>query len=77
MDIGVDLGKMLAIDPSRQEPAELLRAEFEGSVSKLRPLWEWIRQTDELIDATVYWLYGLNEDEIKIVNGNANQEKAN
>lgn len=36
----------------------MLRAEFEGSVGKLLPLLERIRQTDELIDAVVYRLYG-------------------
>jgi len=60
-------GKKLAIDPSRREPAETLRAEFEGSLGKLLPLRERIRQTDELIDATVYRLYGLTEEEIRIV----------
>ena len=30
--------KKLAIDPARREPAEALRAEFEGSVGKLGPL---------------------------------------
>ncbi len=30
--------KRLTIDPTRREPAELLRAEFEGSVKKLEPL---------------------------------------
>jgi hypothetical protein len=59
--------KKLAIDPSRREPAEALRAEFEGSLGKLLPLRERIRQTDELIDATVYRLYGLTEEEIEIV----------
>jgi hypothetical protein len=59
--------KMLAIDPARREPAEALRAEFEGSLGKLGPLRERIRQTDELIDATVYRLYGLTEEEIGIV----------
>jgi hypothetical protein len=48
----------LAIDPGRREPAKVLRAEFEGSVGKLLPLLERIRQTDELIDAVVYRLYG-------------------
>jgi len=62
-------GKKLAIDPSRREPAEVLKAEFGGSLSKLSPLRERIRQTDELIDALVYKLYGLTEDEIKIVEG--------
>jgi uncharacterized protein (UPF0305 family) len=61
----------LAVDPARREPAEALCAEFEGSVSKLGPLRDRIRQTDELIDAVVYKLYGLTEEEIGIVEGNA------
>ena len=64
-------GKKLAIDPARREPAEALRAEFEGSLGKLMPLRERIRQTDELIDAVVYKLYGLTEEEIGIVEGKA------
>jgi hypothetical protein len=60
-------GKKLAIDPSRREPAETLRAEFEGAMGKLVPRRERIRQTDELIDAVVYKLYGLTEEEIGIV----------
>jgi hypothetical protein len=32
-------------------------------------LREHIRQTDELIDAVVYELYGLTDEEIKIVEG--------
>ncbi len=59
--------KKLAVDPARREPGEALRAEFEGLVGKLGPLRERIRQTDELIDATVYRLYGLTEEEILIV----------
>jgi hypothetical protein len=42
--------KKLAIDPARREPAEALKAEFEGSMGKPGPLRERIRQTDELID---------------------------
>jgi len=61
--------KKLAIDPSRREPAEALRAEFEGSLRKLLPLRERIRLTDELIDQVVYRLYGLTEEEIGIVEG--------
>ena len=48
--------KKLAVDPARREPAQALRAEFEGSMGKLLPLREQIRQTDRLIDATVYRL---------------------
>ena len=61
--------KKLAVDPSRREPGELLRAEFEGSIEKLGPLMERIRRTDELIDALVYRLYGLTDEEIRIVEG--------
>jgi hypothetical protein len=61
--------KKLAVDPARREPAEALRAELEGSMGKLLPLRELIRKTDELIDATVYRLYGLTEEEIRIVEG--------
>lgn len=60
-------GKKLAIDPARREPGEALKAELEGSLGKLGPLRERSRQTDELIDATVYRLYGLTEEEIGIV----------
>ncbi|MCX6677623.1 MAG: N-6 DNA methylase [Methanothrix sp.] len=66
--------KRLAVDPARREPAEALRAEFEGSMGKLAPLRERIRQTDELIDATVYRLYGLTEEEIAIVEGRENSK---
>jgi hypothetical protein len=61
--------KKLAIDPARRESAEALKAEFEGSLGKLVPLRERIRLTDELIDAIVYRLYGLTEEEIGIVDG--------
>jgi hypothetical protein len=36
-------------------------------VGKLLPLMERIEKTDELIDAIVYRLYGLTEEEIRIV----------
>ena len=38
-------------------------------MKKLLPLRERIRQTDGLIDAVVYRLYGLTEEEIWIVEG--------
>jgi hypothetical protein len=63
--------KKLAVDPARREPAEALKSEFDGSLAKLLPLLERIRLTDRLIDAVVYKLYGLTEEEIGIVEGNA------
>jgi hypothetical protein len=38
----------LTIDPARQESAEALKAEFEGSLRKLLPLRERIERTDGL-----------------------------
>ena len=61
--------KKLAIHPARREPGETLRAEFESSMNKLLPLRERIERTDRLIDAVVYRLYGLTEEEIGIVEG--------
>jgi type I restriction-modification system DNA methylase subunit len=59
--------KKLAVDPARREPGAALKSEFEGSIAKLGPLRERIRLTDELIDAMVYRLYGLTQEEIRIV----------
>jgi len=42
--------KKLQVDPARREPAETLRAEFEGSLGKLGPLRGKIEKTDRLID---------------------------
>lgn len=56
-----------AVDPSRREFQEKVKAEFESSVSKLKPLMKKIELTDNLIDQIVYKLYGLTKEEIKIV----------
>lgn len=61
-------------DPTRREPKEKIQAEYDTSMSKLAPLLENIKATDGLIDAIVYKLYGLTEDEIKIVEGTINGE---
>lgn len=44
-----------------------LRNAYERSLTKLRPIKEHLRLTDELIDQIVYRLYGLTEEEIKLV----------
>jgi hypothetical protein len=46
-----------------------LRAEYEQSLSLLRPLKAQLARTDRLIDLVVYQLYGLTEEEVKIVEG--------
>lgn len=61
--------KKLAIKPALRKPGEDIKAEFEESMSKLLPLRDRIKKTDELIDQVVYRLYGLTEEEIAIVEG--------
>ncbi len=52
-----------------RELYETIRSEYEKSLSKLLPLKEKLQKTDWLIDQIVYKLYGLNDEEIKIVEG--------
>jgi hypothetical protein len=40
---------------------------YEESLQRVLPLKETLRKTDELIDAVVYRLYGLTEEEIRVV----------
>jgi hypothetical protein len=56
-------------DLDRRGPLEALRAEWETSMGKLRPLLARIAATDRLIDLIVYRLYGLTEDEVAVVEG--------
>ncbi|MBC7221234.1 N-6 DNA methylase [Candidatus Bipolaricaulota bacterium] len=53
--------------PLSHEFMAQLRAAYERSLSKLRPIKERLRLTDGLIDQIVYRLYGLTEDDIKTV----------
>jgi hypothetical protein len=55
------------IDVSGRAFQEGLEREFDLSVGKLMPLIQRIEQTDALIDAVVYRLYGLTEAEIGVV----------
>ncbi len=66
--------KRLSINPSARDKAELLKDEFGKSMAKLGPLRERIERTDRLIDSVVYRLYGLNEEEIGIVEGRTNED---
>jgi hypothetical protein len=47
----------------------MLENQFAKSMSILKPLKTGIKATDELIDEIVYKLYGLTEEEIKVVKG--------
>ncbi len=59
----------LSIDPSDRKTQEKLEDQFTQSISILEPLKTKITATDDLIDEIVYKLYGLTEEEIKIVKG--------
>ena len=48
---------------------ETLRRDYEKSLGVVQPLVKRLKYTDELIDQVVYALYGLTEDEIKVVEG--------
>lgn len=57
----------ISIDPSDRKKQEMLEKQFDHSMSILEPLKARIKATDELIDEIVYRLYGLTEEEIKVV----------
>jgi len=53
---------------------EEIEREFTKSVDKLRPLLAKIAATDRLIDLIVYRLYGLNNEEVVVVEGRTASE---
>jgi hypothetical protein len=64
--------KISTFDIARREHLEKIKDEFNKSMSKLAPLLKKIKETDNLIDQIVYKLYGLTEEEIRIVEGKSN-----
>lgn len=54
-------------NPRSRVNKELLEEEFNRSADKIRQINVMIDETDRQIDALVYELYGLTEEEIKIV----------
>ena len=54
-------------NPRGRGNKELLEEEFNKSADKIRQINSMIDKTDRQIDALVYELYGLTEEEIKIV----------
>jgi hypothetical protein len=61
--------RALNINPSERKFQDRLAKEFGSSLAKLGPLKARTEATDRLIDQIVYRLYGLTEEEIKIVEG--------
>jgi hypothetical protein len=56
---------------------ENIKSEYEKSLSKLLSLKEKLHKTDWLIDQIVYKLYGLTEEEIKIVENSKKEQETN
>jgi hypothetical protein len=74
VDVLVKNKKKLKVGYEPKSPAnyKLLQQWYNDSTGKLKPLMGKIKATDGLIDQIVYKLYGLTEDEIKIVEGSSN-----
>ncbi|MCZ7392266.1 MAG: hypothetical protein ABOK23_09265 [Candidatus Methanoperedens sp.] len=54
-------------DPKNPNNYKILKDWYNDSAGKLAPLMKGIEATDGLIDRIVYKLYGLTDDEIRIV----------
>jgi hypothetical protein len=63
----LDEVKKKKIDVRSRENQELLREEYQKSLDIINPLINGIEQTDKEIDVLVYELYGLTDEEIKII----------
>jgi hypothetical protein len=63
--------KVFKINTASKEFFDPLKDAFEKSVAKLSPLKHKIATTDLLIDLIVYKLYGLTDEEIRLVDGGA------
>ncbi|MBD2480804.1 N-6 DNA methylase [Planktothrix sp. FACHB-1365] len=61
--------KKLKIDPVSRKEQQTLEQEYQNSLNTLLPLKIQLIRCDQLIDAIVYKLYGLTEEEIAIVEG--------
>jgi len=59
--------RALSVEPSERKFQDRLAKEYTDSLAKLGPLKIRVEATDRLIDQIVYRLYGLTEEEIKIV----------
>ena len=59
----------LGISLSNTTVLDRIRKEYEESLQRVLPIKERLQKTDALVDAVVYRLYGLTEEEIRVVEG--------
>ncbi len=71
LDVLKENKKVLKINPASKDFFDSIKDAFEKSLEKLSPLKRKVATTDRLIDLIVYRLYGLTEEEIKHVDGEA------
>ena len=69
LDVLKENQKNITINLLERKTQERLGKHFNDSISILEPLKTRIKVTDALIDEIVYRLYGLTEEEIKIIEG--------
>jgi hypothetical protein len=55
------------INSSDRKVQELIERHFSKSIAKLQPLKSKLKADDDLIDQIVYRLYGLTEEERKVI----------
>lgn len=67
--------KITKIYFGNRDTQENFKKEFENSISKLVPLIDKIEKTDNLIDNIVYKLYGLEKEEVGIVENSMKKEE--
>lgn len=60
------------VDTASRKIYTLIKWEFEDSVNMINPLLHEIAATDDEIDMMFYELYGLTDEEIKIVEDSLN-----
>ncbi|WP_431061616.1 Eco57I restriction-modification methylase domain-containing protein [Methanobacterium sp.] len=64
--------KKKKVDVNSRKVQELLKKEFDDSLNIINPLLLEIEKSDNEIDQMVYELYGLSDDEIKIIEDTLN-----
>lgn len=69
--------KKIPINLSNRDFQMNFEKEYDKSMAKLNPLMKKIESTDNLIDQIVYKLYGLTDDEIRIVEESFNRKHVN
>ena len=67
--------RKIKIDPVARKEQQTLEKEYQASLETLLPLKMQLMRCDRLIDAIVYRLYGLTEEEIAIVEGRDKQQE--